>query len=656
MTVYLKDIPYQTAWETWRQALKKQGLDGVLGTEDIPLDEQAVGRILAEPAWAKICSPHYHAAAMDGFAVKAESIQTALPSNPVELEVGLEAVYVDTGDPMPEEFNCVIPVENVESITQNGDPAVDIRKPDMLRIRASQAPWSYVRLMGEDMVASQLVLSAGHALRPVDLGALAACGHIRLRVAKKPMVHIIPTGTELIQVGAEIKPGDIIEFNSIVLAGQVNTWGASAKRQDIVIDRYDLIRAAVLQGAACADLILINAGSSAGSEDFSARVIEELGELLVHGVAVRPGHPVILGMVQNPAKPGMMVPIIGVPGYPVSAALTAEIFIKPLMAIWLGTQLNLSTQIQAKITQKINSPAGDDDYVRVIAARMGSDLLAAPLSRGAGVIHSLAKADGITVIPRGIQGLETGEEISVNLFCHPSVLEKTLFFSGSHDMTLDELSDELSQSGVRVVCTNVGSLGGLLALQRRQAHAAGSHLLDPETGEYNLKYIRQYLPETPVAVIHWVKREQGLIVKKGNPLRISALTDLSNPDIRFINRQRGAGTRVLLDYQLSLLGIPAKSITGYNQEEFTHLAVAAAVFSGRADCGLGITAAAQALGCDFIPLFHEDYELVVPQVYLDSELMERLLRTSKSSAFHKRIAGLPGYQANQTGQVRFIYP
>lgn len=656
MSVYLKDIPFEKAWERWLHALEEQCMANVLGVETIPLDELAVGRVLAEPAWAKICSPHYHASAMDGFAVQAELTSTALPSNPCLLKIGSEGVYVDTGDPLPANTNCVIPIENVESLDRDGNLADDIRKPDSIRIRASVSPWSCVRLMGEDLVTSQLVLPAGHTLRPVDLGAMAACGHTELRVTRKPKVEIIPTGSELIQIGDKILPGGIIEFNSIVLAGQVNQWGASATRHGIVKDDYDLIRSAVLDAAARSDLILLNAGSSAGSEDFSSRIVEELGELLVHGVAIRPGHPVIIGMIKDQSQPCRIIPIVGVPGYPVSAALTAEIFVQPLLALWLGKKVDAPVQLTAKITHKTNSPSGDDDYIRVMAGRVGGEMLAAPLPRGAGVIHSLVKADGITIVPRGIQGLEAGEQVTVNLISRPEILERTLFFSGSHDMTLDVLSDELSRHDIRVVCTNVGSLGGLVALKRSEAHAAGSHLLDPATGEYNVAYIHQYLADIPVSVIRWVSRVQGLIVKKGNPKGIHSLTDLANPHISYINRQRGAGTRVLLDYHLAQMGISKDQVHGYNQEEFTHLAVAAAVVSGRVDCGLGITAAASALDCDFIPLFNEQYELIVPSKYIESELMKPFFEVAHQPQFRKRIAAMPGYEVDQMGEIRLNIP
>ncbi len=650
MSVYLQDIPLPQALQRLQAALEEAGLWRVLGSEELPLDENLVGRVTAEAVWARLSSPHYHSAAMDGFALRAEDTAGAMPTRPVSLEVGSAAVYVDTGDPLPGWANAVVPVEQVEALDSNGKPGSDIRDPARIRLRAALPPWSHVRAMGEDIVATQLVLPAGQVLRPVDLGAAAASGFERLKVARQPLVGILPTGSELVAVGSQPKSGEILETNSIVLAAQVKQWGGLARRYPITADHLDAIRARVVQAAAECDLILLNAGSSAGSEDFSARVVEELGELLVHGVAVRPGHPVILGMVRRVAD-GVVVPLIGVPGYPVSAALTGEIFVEPLLARWLGRPPRQPEEISAILTRKVTSPPGDDDYLRVVVGRVGERLLAAPLARGAGVITSLVRADGITILPRGTQGMEAGATIKVRLYRPAPELERTIFAIGSHDMTLDLLAQFLSQRQRRLVSANVGSLGGLVALRRGEAHLAGSHLLDPQTGAYNLSYLRQYLPGERVRLIGWVNREQGLVTLRGNPKGIRGLADLARKDVRFVNRQSGAGTRVLLDYHLQRLGIPPGQIQGYDQEEYTHLAVAAAVASGRADCGLAVSAAAAALDLDFIPLFHEEYDLVIPLRYLEDELLAPLFALMEDKDFRQAVTALPGYTVDRMGRI-----
>jgi putative molybdopterin biosynthesis protein len=365
-----------------------------------------------------------------------------MPTAPVLLEIGSQAIYLDTGDPLPEWAKTVVPIENVEPLNADGSISTDVRQPHAIRLRSALTPWSHVRPMGEDIVVSQLVLPSGHVLRPVDLGAVAASGHQTLRIAKKPIVTIIPTGSELIPLGNEARRGEIPEFNSLVLAGQVAAWGGEPRRHDIIRDDPDLIRLQVQQAAEISDLILLNAGSSAGAEDFSSQVIASLGQVLVHGVAVRPGHPVILGMVRR--SEGHQIPVFGVPGFPVSAALTAEIFVEPLLARWTGRMPARPTEIEARITRKLTSPAGDDDYIRVVAGRVGEQMLAAPLSRGAGVITSLVRADGITILPRGTQGVEAGSTIRVRLYRSPAELDQTIFAIGSHDVTLDLLAQALA--------------------------------------------------------------------------------------------------------------------------------------------------------------------------------------------------------------------
>jgi putative molybdopterin biosynthesis protein len=661
--LYLHDIPLPEAWAKFEEALKSVNLWGVLGIEEIPLTENALGRVLAEPVWAKISSPNYHASAMDGFAVRSRETEEAIPASPCTLIYGTQTAYVDTGDPLPAWADAVIPIENVEPIGESGRLTADARHPYAIRIRASVTPWSHVRPMGEDLVATQLVLPAGQTLRPVDLGAIAAGGQENVWAARQPRVAILPTGSELVPIGQAVRPGDIIEYNSLVMAAQVNSWGGVARRYPITHDDFMEINRRVQEAARENDLILLNAGSSAGSEDYSARVIAGLGQLLVHGVAVRPGHPVILGMIRKNggSLPGgdvqssqvnhskSWIPVIGVPGYPVSAALTGEIFVEPLLDVWLGRPHTPPPVIRATVTRKITSPAGDDDFVRFAVGKVGDRVLAAPLARGAGVITSLVRADGLGLIPRGTQGLPAGEGIDIRLYRPLVEIERTIFAIGSHDITLDLLAQFLAAHERRLVSANVGSLGGLVALKRGEAHLAGSHLLDPQTGEYNLSYLPQYLPGVPIIVIALVNREQGLIVAKDNPKGIRSLADLARPEVTLVNRQRGAGTRLLLDYHLDASGIAKEAVRGYNHEEYTHLAVAAAVASGRADCGLGIAAAAKALEIDFIPLFAERYDLIVPREHYQSRLLQPLFEVLKDRIFMEAVAAMPGYDTTLMG-------
>ncbi len=649
-SVFLQDVPLQEARSRFERALQDAGLWKPLEAESIPLD-QALGRISAEPIWAQISSPHYHAAAMDGYALRAAETEGASDRNPVELIVGPQAQYVDTGDPLPEWADSVIPIEDLEVLSDTPKP-----QEKSIRLMAPISPWSNVRLLGEDMVATELVIPSGHELRPVDLGAIAASGYDHVPVWRKPRVAIIPTGTELRAMGKPVKAGEIIEFNSLVLASQVESWGGLPDRLPIVQDELERIIDAASNAAIGHDLVLIIAGSSAGTEDFTADVVDSLGPLLVHGIAVRPGHPVILGMIEKSSKGGpprvdKSIPIIGVPGYPVSAALTGEIFVKPLLGRWLSKQEIQPEILTAKLARKVHSRAGDLEYLRVTVGQVGERWIASPLSRGAGVITSLVRADGIVEIPAGVQGIQAGEIVPVRLYRSRQELEHTILALGSHDLTLDLLAQFLSLRGSRLSSGNLGSLGGLIALQRGEAHLAGSHLLDPETGEFNLPYIKRYLPDVPVVVVRLVGREQGLILAPGNPKTITGLNDIASADLAYVNRQRGAGTRILLDYQLEQLGIEPTSVRGYQHEEYTHLAVAAAVASGRADCGLAIHAAAAALKLDFLPLYQERYDLIIPKEHHESARLKPLLQLLGDTEFQETVASLPGYSTEGMGEV-----
>jgi putative molybdopterin biosynthesis protein len=654
---YLEDLALDEAWRRFERALERAGGLQALPAEHISLAE-ALGRTTAAPIWARLSSPHYHAAAMDGVAVRAAETYGASETSPRRLALGRQARWVDTGDPLPPDTDAVIMAEHVQTIDQ-----------DTIEILAAVAPWQHVRPLGEDIVATELVLPENHRLRPVDMGALAAAGHTDVAVRRRPRVAIIPTGTELVSLETEDdrrrstgdaastssivhhpssapQPGQIIEFNSLILAGQVAEWGGVAERYAPVPDRRELLRAAVERAVAECDLVVVNAGSSAGSEDYTAAVLAELGEVAVHGVAIRPGHPAILAVVCGK-------PALGLPGYPVSTTLTAELFLRPLVYRLQGQSPPPRPRIAATISRKIVSPSGEDEFVRVTLGKVGERVVAAPLSRGAGVVMSLVRADGLLRIPRFSEGYHAGAEVDIELLRDSAELDGTIVAIGSHDLALDLLASHLRRlaPGARLVSANAGSLGGLLALKRGDTHLAGTHLLDEATGEYNRPFLTRLLPEQEVLLVHLAGREQGLIVAPGNPLGIRELDDLARPDVRFVNRQKGAGTRVLLDYHLKRRGIAAERIAGYEREEYTHMAVAAAVLSGSAGVGMGILAAARALGLEFIPLFKERYDLAIPRRHWESPLLEPLRQALASAEYRREVEALGGYDVARMGEV-----
>lgn len=631
---YLEDIPLDEALTRFASALEEQGCLKPLEGERVPLYE-GLNRVTAEPVWARMLSPHYHAAAMDGVAIRSEDSAGASETSPVRLKIGEQGEWVDTGKPLPDGFDAVVMIENVQTV---GDNVIEIMSP--------VAPWQHVRSMGEDIVTSQLLLPEGHILRPLDLGAIAQAGITHVSARRRPKVAVIPTGSELVPPGGSLKSGNIIESNSLVLGGLVEEWGGTAVRFAPVPDEYAQLKDALQKALVDNDIVVFNAGASAGRRDHTASLVEDMGRLLVHGVAIRPGHPVVLGIVDGK-------PVVGTPGYPVSAALTLELFVKPLIYRLLGIVPPQRERVKAVMTRKVFSPMGEDEFLRVKVGQIGDKLVATALQRGAGMTMSLVRADGVVRIPRGSEGIHEGQEVSVDLFSRLEDIENAVVAIGSHDLALDVLANELHKRYPQMTLSssNVGSLGGLLALKRGEAHVAGSHLLDEETGEYNVPFVKRLLGDQDVVVVNLVYRDQGLMVAAGNPRGVGGLHDLLRPDITFVNRQRGAGTRVLLDFKLKELGIDAAGIAGYDRVEFTHLAVASAVASGTAGVGLGIMAAARALGLEFIPLVKERYDLVILRHHFESTFLGPLLKVLQGPSFRSQVESLGGYDASHMGEV-----
>ena len=419
---FLQDIPLEEATARWFGALNDAGALVQMPGEDAPLTApDIVGRVTARPVWAVASSPHYDAAAMDGIAVRAADTVGATETRPVALDVGSQAVWVDTGDPMPAGMDAVVMIEHVQR-----DPA----DPSAVRVYDPVAPWQHVRPLGEDIVATELVLPENHRITPADLGACAAAGLTTVPVRRRPRVAIIPTGDELAPIAAPRKPGDIPEFNSLILAALIRQWGGEPVVREPAPDDFDAIREAVASGLASSDVVAINAGSSAGDADYTAAVIESLGTLQVHGIAVRPGHPVALGVASGKA-------VMGLPGYPVSAALTAELLLLPLLELLLGTSMPSRPRISANMTRKVASPTGEDEFLRVAVGQVGDRMIATPVQRGAGVVMSLVRADGIVRIPRHTEGVDAGAEVEVELLRPLEEVRSAIVAIGSHDLALD---------------------------------------------------------------------------------------------------------------------------------------------------------------------------------------------------------------------------
>jgi len=633
--VYIEPVPLPDALRLWEDGLISAGAMRPLGSETVKVGD-SVGRVTAEGVHASMSSPFYHSAAMDGFAVKASDTFTASDSEPLGLRLGEQAHTVDTGDPLPDGTDAVIMIEDTDEPEEG---VIEIVRP--------ATPWQHVRAMGEDIVKTELVVSSNHLIRPMDAAAMLSAGVTEVAVRRRPLVAVIPTGDELVPPGGQYEKGDIIEFNSTLLSGMARSWGAEAKVAGIVPDDPDRVSAALGEALKYADMVVINAGSSAGREDYTHHAISVHGEVFVDGVAIKPGKPVILGAAGGK-------PVLGIPGFPVAAAVTFGMFGKTPVYAMQGVRPPKSETASATLGRQLSSTLGVDEFVKVKLGRVGEGLVATPLPRGSGRLMSLVRADGIVRINAEMEGLAAGTLTDVELLRHPDEIEGTVVCIGSHDNALDLLSDRLKQVRPQfgLSSAHVGSLGGLMALKRGEAHMAGCHLLDEESGTYNIPYIEKHLAGMELSLVNLVYRSQGLMVLPGNPKNINGISDLGRDDVRFVNRQRGAGTRILLDLELKRTGIRPEDVQGYETEEYTHMGVAVAVASGKADAGLGILAAANALGLDFLPVAEERYDLVIPAEHINLDSVSALLDViRRDSGFREAVESLGGYDTRDMGRV-----
>jgi putative molybdopterin biosynthesis protein len=630
--IYLQDKP--------REEAKRE----LLAAFQLPVEKEiiqateALGRSTAEPIFANSSMPHYHASAMDGIAVLAEDTYSAHEHEPLHLMQGVHFVYVDTGNAIPPNYNAVIMIENVNVID---DETIEIIEP--------ATPWQHIRPIGEDIVQEEMLFSQGHVLRPADIGVLLAAQVTMIPVIKKPVVAIIPTGNELITADATLASGRIIEFNGTVFANFVKEWGGEPHLYDIVKDEPERIKEALLKATETSDIVVINAGSSAGSKDYTVHIIEELGTVFTHGVAARPGKPVILGKINDKI-------VVGVPGYPVSAYLALEWFVRPLICDYLQIPEPKRQTVKVKLGRRIVSTMGAEEFVRMNIGYVDGQFIANPLTRAAGVTMSYVRADGLLVVPADLIGYEQGEMVEVELLRPLDEIKKAIVFNGSHDLTIDFLSSILKkeQHDMKIISSHVGSMAGIMAIKKGEAHVAGIHLLDPDTKQYNIPYVKKLLAGMDVILVPFLKRKQGFIVAKGNPLDIKNTEDLVTQKVHYVNRQKGAGTRILLDLLLKEAGILPDEIKGYQREMYSHLAVAAEIKGNENAVGLGIYPAAKAMNLSFVPVADEEYDLIMTRSFFESEKGLQLISAIQSEEFKQAVGKIGGYEVVEASASKML--
>ncbi len=613
--LFLRKTSLKKAILLWKKFLSSKNYPFALGTEEIDVKD-AVSRIAAEEIKSRLSSPFYTASAVDGIAVFSKDTEGASVSNPKLLRMGEDGIAVNTGDPLPPRFNAVIMIENVE-ITG-----------DKFRILSPIAPYKNVRLIGEDIGIGETLLFPFEEITPQHLGVLIAGGINRIKVFRKPKVLIIPTGEEIKKPGSSVKIGDIIDTNSYMLKSEVEKFGGKATISDILPNDEKIIKRFITENLPYFDMVLTIGGSAKGSKDLTGRVYKSLGRVFVHGVSIQPGKPVILAEVMG--KPAM-----GMPGFPVSSFIASSVFLKPAIFVMQGKMLEKPRFVKAKVKRPITSSIGVTEFIRAVIGDVNGETVAVPLKKGAGVLSSVSRADGLLKIGFNSEGVEAGETVRIELLKKKSELKDKILFIGSNDPLLIRFFSfvKTRHPSFNFGIVSSGSLGGLLALERGECNITAAHLFDGKSGVYNTPFLKKYISKD-VLIVHFSFREQGLIVQKGNPKGIRGIKDLARKDVVFVNRQRGSGTRVILDYLLEKNGVNPIDVNGYDHEEYTHLAVANNVKLGGADCGMGIRYVADLLGLDFILQKKEQYDVVI----LKSELKRKGIRWFLSELKNKKFA------------------
>jgi len=588
-------------------------------TVKVPLEE-AAGRITSGPVFARYSVPEIHLSAMDGIAVVSAETKGASEQHPVTLD---RTARVNTGNVVPQEYDAVIMIEDV----WEADGRYTIRK--------AAAPWQHVRPAGEDLAESEMVMPTAHRIREHETGALATYGITHPEVIAV-RVGLVPTGSELVPAGTRPKPGQVVESNTVMAKAMLGAAGATCTRYPFVEDQPEKIHDAIARAAKENDIVIVSAGSSAGTRDFTADVIAGLGEVLVHGVAIKPGKPVIIGRIGNK-------PVFGLPGYPLSALTVLREIVLPFLRNY-GMYVPEPDRIPAQITTSLAKEIGSDEFVLCTLGRVGSRWVVSPQSKGAGVQMSGIRANAYLRVPRESEGFDAGREVDARLMVPATDAAGALLITGSHDPVIDYLADIIRPQGITLLSTHAGSMGGILALKKDECHAAPTHLL-ADDGSYNTSYLKKYLPGTDVDLVCIAERQQGVVSRDGLAFR-----DL--PGHSIINRQKGSGTRMLLDYELRKTGINPSTIPGYEREVTTHIAVALAVKSGEADAGMCVYSAAKALGLSFVPVAHERYELAFRRDHAGDPRLVALIEAIRSPVFSGILGRLGGYETGETGRIR----
>ncbi len=631
--IYFKKTDFYEAKNILKKVLKSKSILSKLQTE-IVKTEDSIGRITASPVYAKLSVPPFSSSAMDGIAVKAEETKFVTPKNPKTLKRGIDFEYVNTGFKLPEKFNAVVMIEDINIVSE-----------DEVIIEKSVPFFSNVRAIGEDVREGEMIIPSFTRITPETASLLYSAGVFEIKVFKKPKAIIFPTGTEIIERGKELQEGMVYETNSIFIKSYLEEFGFSVDVKKPVPDVKHELEEEIVELLKNCDALFILSGTSSGDRDYSPAIIEKLGKIHFHGLNYIPGKPFCFGEIND-------IPIFCIPGYPGAALGVIKDLIKE-SAFYFTLYDDLKAEISAVSAFKIPLKLSMREFLKVRVGKIGDKFYFYPLKRGSSLLKPYIEMDGILETETYEEGINENEIKKINVIKSMDRIEKNIVFVGSNDFLIDELRDLLKVKDFEMDLSiiHTGSLGGIFAVRQGKTHVAGIHLLDEKTGEYNKSYVKKYIKDKKVVLFKLSNRKQGLIVKRENPKNIKSIEDLTREDISFINRQRGSGTRILLDYLLKRKDISSDKINGYEREVFTHLEAGIAVKKGEVDCAIAIYPTAKLLGLDFIEIGEEEYHLLMDYEFFLSERFSLLKEIINSQEFRERAEKLGGYSLEETGVV-----
>jgi putative molybdopterin biosynthesis protein len=628
-------IPLEEARDRWLSEVEFRMELPLKSWIEIPVDK-SVGRVTATSILAAVSAPSYYSAVCDGIIVKSSDTHTASSDAPLKLKIGKDAYFVDTGSAIPSGFDAVLPVREV-----------NLQSLEEIILDSPVTPWKNVRPIGEDMDAREVILGQNRLITPLDLGALIAGGVKEVPVRKKPKVGILPMGTNLISAHSEPEPGKLIDFRSPMVQHLVDESSGEARILAIIAERLEDLMGLLKRGLDRYELLIIIGGPSWETK-LIKKLLFDMGELIVGSLNMHPGSSICLGILDGK-------PVIGLPAHPVSIYLGFELFARPVINKMLAIEGARPQKVTACLSRSVESQKGVDEFLKVNLGEVDDRIVALPLSRDAAVLRSLIKADGIIRIPASGEHMSVGQRVQVQLMPPARDITKNILMTGTYDICIDILKNQIDKhlAGISLHSANIGSIEGLIVLKAGLAHICGVHAFDEAKGEFNIPIVREIMGSTPLALVNLFHRKIGFLVHRGNPRKIKTLEDLTRENVIFVNRQKGSGTRRLFDYYCARQGISPTSIRACDSEARTHISSASIITSGLADVGLGILPAAKAFKLDFIPLFLEPFDLVIPRSFLTTFVAQIILTVAHSPEFKKEVELMGGYDLTQSGTVTY---